>query len=517
MVRAVSPCDNRSEAAEACEGPNWALLVIGEGGISDLTSEVAALSESAESGAAQDRSLLLTAALSSREREKLAKLTDSPALLHEIAEGTRAAPGRIYFPPDGQTPVLQPDPEGPELRFGLTPAESTTGETLVTVHAGSTALRPGGGSVLSVGDADGPSCAVRAQVERMIEAGQAGFWDWYVQDNTAFMSPLLKAMLGFGGGELGTSAAAWRQRVHPEDLPRLQQAFRAHVESRGKQPFDLELRYLRKDGATIWGHCRGQVVAWRGAAPSRVMGILSDVTDLRRREAKLDEIRDFALMAAHDLMAPANTIAGGLSMLHTALGEAVDDEAQEVFGIASRAADKLRARIGAVVDLFRIESTEVAFEPVDLEACFRDAVDLLRDEVAHSGAEVSVGPLPMASGGPLLIGQLAQNLLINALKYRHPERQPLVRVAAFDAGPQMVGVRVSDNGLGIPREQRERVFELFHRLRADSALGGSGLGLALCERVVTQHGGRIWVEDGDAGGAALLFTLPRGRRGRAPE
>ena len=154
---------------------------------------------------------------------------------------------------------------------------------------------------------------------------------------------------------------------------------------------------------------------------------------------------------------------------------------------------------------------------MDLEACFRDAVDLLRDEVAHSGAEVSVGPLPMASGGPLLIGQLAQNLLINALKYRHPGRQPLVRVAAFDAGPQMVGVRVSDNGLGIPREQRERVFELFHRLRADSALGGSGLGLALCERVVTQHGGRIWVEDGDAGGAALLFTLPRGRRGRAPE
>lgn len=85
----------------------------------------------------------------------------------------------------------------------------------------------------------------------------------------------------------------------------------------------------------------------------------------------------------------------------------------------------------------------------------------------------------------------------------------MVRVAAFDAGPEMVGVRVSDNGLGIPPDQREKVFELFHRLRSDAARGGSGLGLSLCDRVVALHGGRIWVEDGEDGGAAVLFTLPR--------
>jgi len=242
-----------------------------------------------------------------------------------------------------------------------------------------------------------------------------------------------------------------------------------------------------------------------------MMGLLSDITELRRREAALDEIRDFALLAAHDLMAPANTIAGGLSMLHATLGDAVDDETREVFGIASRAAEQLRARISAVVEVFRIESAEVAFAPVDLGTCFSDATDWLRDEIARSGAEIRLGSLPKASGAALLIGQLAQNLLSNALKYRHPGRRPVVRVDAFDAGPGMVGIRVSDNGVGIPPEQRDRVFELFHRLDADTALGGSGLGLALCERVVSQHGGRIWVEESDAGGAALLFTLPRGR------
>ena len=508
MVRVVSLCDNMPRPAAAYERQDWALHVVGNSGLSQLYPDIAALADSA---ADHDRSLLLTAAPTSQERKSLAELTRAPVLWQEITEGTRAVPGRIYFPPPGQTPVVHPGPDAAELRFALVPAGSAAEERVVTELAEVTARRPGAVTALSAGDADGSVRLVPAHVERMIEAGQAGVWDWHVQDNAAFMSARLEQMLGFAEGELGTSAAAWRQRVHPDDLPRLQQAFRAHVESHGNQPFDLELRYLRKDGATIWGHCRGQVVAWRGALPLRMMGLLSDITELRRREAALDEIRDFALLAAHDLMAPANTIAGGLSMLHATLGDAVDDETREVFGIASRAAEQLRARISAVVEVFRIESAEVAFAPVDLGTCFSDATDWLRDEIARSGAEIRLGSLPKASGAALLIGQLAQNLLSNALKYRHPGRRPVVRVDAFDAGPGMVGIRVSDNGVGIPPEQRDRVFELFHRLDADTALGGSGLGLALCERVVSQHGGRIWVEESDAGGAALLFTLPRGR------
>lgn len=480
----------------------------------DPEDQEAVLAEAATLGAAlrgADRSLLLAASLPMSQRQRLGELIGAQAPLREITEHMAPEPGQIYLPPPGQTPILQRHPERRDrVAFGLRPAGSAEADPPAAIIAASAAGQPGGVTLLAGARAGGGAQSALASLERMVEAGQAGFWDWHVQDNTAFMSPRLKAMLGFSGGELGTNAEAWQRRVHPDDLPRLQQVFRAHVESRGETAFDLELRYLHRDGSTVWGHCRGQVVAWGpSGAPLRMMGLLSDITELRRREAALDEIRHFAFMAAHDLMAPANTIAGGLSMLRASLGEELDADAAQIFEFATRAADQLRARITSVVELFRIENTQVTFEPVDLGACFREAADWLRDEIQRSGAELTIAPLPQASGAPMLIGQVAQNLLGNALKYRHPARPPRLRVTTFDAGADMVGIRVSDNGRGIPPDQREKVFELFHRLRPGAALGGSGLGLTLCERVVALHGGRIWVEAGDEGGAALLFTLPR--------
>lgn len=380
----VSNCDNMSAPAVACGAQPLALVLL------DAEDSEAGVAELAALGAAlpgTDRALLLAGPMSQQQRERLEGLIGSQPPLREITDRMAPEPGQIYIPPPGQTPVLRRDDlHHDRVAFALRPATPEQGAPAAAIIAPSAAAAPGGVTLLAGGHAGAGPQGTLASLERLAEAGQAGFWDWHVQANAAFMSPRLEAMLGFPGGELGTSAEAWQRRVQPEDLPRLQQVFRAHVESRGEIPFDLELRYLHKDGSTIWGHCRGQVVAWGAdGVPLRMMGLLSDITELRRREAALDEIRHFAFMAAHDLMEPVNTIAGGLSMLRTALDGALEPESEKIFDFATRAADQLRARITSVVELFRIENTEIVLEPVDLDACFRDAAEWLGTEIAGSG------------------------------------------------------------------------------------------------------------------------------------
>ena len=107
---------------------------------------------------------------------------------------------------------------------------------------------------------------------------------------------------------------------------------------------------------------------------------------------------------------------------------------------------------------------------------------------------------------PSLLTQVLRNLLDNAIKYSDPERAPAIRINTFPAEPGLVGVRVIDNGIGIPREMRQQVFDVFLRLSAGEA-SGNGLGLSVCQRLIERHGGKIWVEEGDAGGTAVLFTL----------
>ena len=132
--------------------------------------------------------------------------------------------------------------------------------------------------------------------------------------------------------------------------------------------------------------------------------------------------------------------------------------------------------------------------------------DLDAVRVATS-AEITVEPLGSVPGHRALLGQLFQNLLANSLKFTRPEVPPVIRVAATP-GPGTTTVRVVDNGIGIAPEHRQEVFGAFTRLGGDDQVAGSGIGLATCAKVVANHGGRIWVEDGAAGGTAVVVLLP---------
>ena len=150
----------------------------------------------------------------------------------------------------------------------------------------------------------------------------------------------------------------------------------------------------------------------------------------------------------------------------------------------------------------------VAASYLDLDALVGTVVHSLDESLRSSGGVVVTGVLPIVQGDEAQLGQLFLNLIGNALKFHHPGRAPRVVIAAR---PDAAGwlLSISDNGIGIAPEFRERVFQLFRRLHTPEEFPGTGIGLSICRKVVERHGGRIWIEDGPGRGTSLVFTLPR--------
>lgn len=183
----------------------------------------------------------------------------------------------------------------------------------------------------------------------------------------------------------------------------------------------------------------------------------------------------------------------------------LDEQADTYIGFAVDGAQRMRALIDALLEYARLRTSEPTPQRVDLEALTRDVLEGLRPTIDRAGATVSVGSLPSLYGDAGELARLLHNLVTNALKF--------VTVApAIDISAEVVDDRlrliVEDNGLGIPEDRREDVFDMFTRLHPRSAYPGTGMGLALCRAIVERHGGDIWAESSISGGARLVSEFP---------
>ena len=218
------------------------------------------------------------------------------------------------------------------------------------------------------------------------------------------------------------------------------------------------------------------------------------------------ELQQFAYVASHDLQAPLRGISGFAQFLqqeyHGRLDATADEYIRQIVGGAQR----MQQLINDLLAYSRVESRSRPFEAVDFAAVFDDAVELLRTEIEAAGGEVTRGELPTVIGDPAQVFQLLQNLISNGLKY-HAEVAPRVHVSAerYDHGWT---VAVKDNGIGIDPRHHERIFEIFLRLHTQEKYPGTGIGLAVCRRIVLRLGGRIWVESKIGHGSTFHFTLP---------
>jgi light-regulated signal transduction histidine kinase (bacteriophytochrome) len=249
----------------------------------------------------------------------------------------------------------------------------------------------------------------------------------------------------------------------------------------------------------------------RRVRPGETAVALRDVTSRRTVEKELrrsnDELQRFAYVASHDLSEPLRMVTSYCGLLADEYGEQLDDDARDYLHFAVDGAIRMRALIDDLLDYSRVGWSAAPAVPVSLTEVFADAVRDVGPAIADAGADVSVGLLPVVRGDEAQLRRVAQNLLANAVKFRAEGRAPQIAVTAVSSG-SMVTVSVSDNGIGIPQQHRERVFVMFKRLHARDAYAGTGLGLALCKRIVEMHGGDVWVEEQPQGGSVFRFTLP---------
>lgn len=238
----------------------------------------------------------------------------------------------------------------------------------------------------------------------------------------------------------------------------------------------------------------------------RAEKVLADITaELARSNRDLDE---FASILSHDLGAPIRAVATFCELLQSGYREQLGDEANEFLQGAVDGAKRMQRLIGDLLVFARVTRQSKARAAVHCDAVLREVLANLQVTIKETHATVSHDPLPTVTADPTQLMQLFQNLIGNAIKYCK-NRRPVVHVGAREEnGAWLFGVQ--DNGIGIKPGQAEWIFRMFHRLHADETeYSGTGIGLAICKRIVERHGGRIWVESEPGAGCTFYFTLPK--------
>jgi light-regulated signal transduction histidine kinase (bacteriophytochrome) len=229
------------------------------------------------------------------------------------------------------------------------------------------------------------------------------------------------------------------------------------------------------------------------------------LSELRRSN---DELQQFAYAASHDLQEPLRAVAGYTSLLNRRYANSLDESAKKYIKGACDGAQRMQTLINDLLNFARVETRAKQFTDTDTNEVVALVLRDLKTSIEESHAKVDCLPLPQVLADPTQLAQVFQNLISNAVKFKS-DRDPAIEISSKTLeGSNKVQFCVRDNGIGISPKDSKRIFEMFQRLHSSTEYPGTGIGLAICKRIVDRHGGELWVQSEPGQGSAFYFTIP---------
>lgn len=359
-----------------------------------------------------------------------------------------------------------------------------------------------------------------AEAQRL---ARVGHWELEPESERVLLSSELSTLLGLPVRPNRLMLSELIELVAAKDREALEMAL--HIAREEATPFDLEIQVRGPEGHPIQLYMLANVIGDENGKATRLWGTGQDVTERYRNEEQLRsvavrleasnrELQDFAYIASHDLQEPLRKIIAFSDRLAMKFSDKLDESGQDYLQRIQYAARRMQTLIEDLLTLSRVTTRGQPFTQINLHEVVEGVVSDLETRLEETQGRLEVGNLPVLEADPLQMRQLFQNLIGNALKFHKPDTPPFVRVRLVDEEPGSLSTQwqivVEDNGIGFDMKYADRIFQPFQRLHGRSSeYTGTGMGLAICRKIIERHRGTIWAVSKPGEGTQFWITLPK--------
>ncbi|MBA2498140.1 MAG: PAS domain-containing protein [Chitinophagaceae bacterium] len=345
-------------------------------------------------------------------------------------------------------------------------------------------------------------------------------WDWDLKTNTVIRNAEnIKRILGYDVEQINETLGFWTSLVHPDDLEKLSESFEVVFNNPLKMYMDSEYRVRKADGRYAYIYEKGFIVRDKKGKAIRMIGASQDITKLKENELQLqkhakqlavsnEELEQFAYVASHDLQEPLRMVTSFLALLEKKYGAVLDDKGKKYIDFAVDGAKRMRQIILDLLDYSRAGRSMDDMGNTDLSEVIQEIEILFRKDIEEKKAEITFKELPVRFGYSSPLRQIFRNLIGNALKYSRDDTPARIIITSKELTHHWQ-FSIADNGIGIDKEYFERIFVVFQRLHNKDEYSGTGIGLAVCKKIIENLGGKIWLESEMNKGSAFYFTIPK--------
>lgn len=363
-----------------------------------------------------------------------------------------------------------------------------------------------------------------ARLTEAQEIARLGSWEWNASTGSLSWSDEVYRISGVMPSKFAGTLPDFLSVVHPDDRARLRESMEAAWQKR--EPLTADIRIIRPDGAVRFLHAQGKVVLDGEGRPLRLAATLQDITerkladqaiqDLNRElntrmtelAAANKELEGFSYSVSHDLRAPLRAIDGFSRMLLEDFGPQAEGEAKRYLDVIRGNARRMGQLIDDLLAFSQMGKKSLESFRIKMDGLLEEVIAEVRQQNPDRALDFRLSPLPALRGDPAMFRQVWTNLVSNAVKYSRGRQPAVIEIGAREEEKELV-YWIRDNGVGFEMEFAHKLFGVFQRLHSPKEFEGTGVGLALVQRIVQRHGGRIWAESKVGAGATFSFALPK--------